>query len=122
MLLVANSYITGTKRKGLEQFVFETAKEEATTYKRDGPLIISVAVHQDTDMLEHMNSPRVGPIYYQWSKGYFDDHRYVAMLLISSNYQRYLLVGEGDVALGAKYLAVESQHWEDVLPGLGVSI
>ena len=37
------------------------------------------------------------------------------MLLISSNYDKYIETGDGHFALAKKYLIVESQHWDNVL-------
>jgi len=37
------------------------------------------------------------------------------MLLISSNYDRYIETDDSHFALAKKYLVVESQYWDNVL-------
>ena len=90
---IATCYVFGQKRRGLEEFVFKTANEAAQAHRGDRPLIISLAVYQDTDMGAYLNGPRVGEIYREWLDRFFEAHRGTAMLMISSNYTRYLRVG-----------------------------
>lgn len=117
--LTMGCHINGKRGPGLERYVFNMAEGAAKSYRGNNPLIISVNLYQETDMTEYMNSPRVGPIYIQWTHQFFSRHRNVALLIISSNYDRYFQVDEDKVALATKYLVVESQHWDGVLSNLG---
>jgi len=119
---VAISHITGKRGHGLEAYVFGAAEKAAKEYVGDNPLVVSVNVYQETDMTEYMNGTRVGPSYYDWTQRFFAKYPHVALLLISSNYDKYLEMEPDKFGLATKYLAVESPNWEDVLPQLGVNV
>lgn len=113
--LVSGCHILGHRKLSLEDYVFRTAESAAKTHDGKNPLIISVNLYQEVDMSAYMNGPNIAKKYYSWCKDFFSANRNVAMLLISSNYDRYMEIDNTHIALGKKYLAVESQHWDNVL-------
>ncbi len=117
---VAGCHITGRRRGGLERQVFSAASHAANEYRGQRPLIVSVNLYQETDMFEYLNGPRVAPLWLSWQDSFFRDYPKVAMLLVSSNCDRYSQVGPVSFALATKYLVVESPRWEGVLPAMGL--
>ncbi|MCK4266824.1 MAG: hypothetical protein KAX31_06050 [Thermoplasmata archaeon] len=119
---VVGCHITGNRRHGIEHYVYSAAERAAKAHSGANPLIVSVNLYQEVDMSEYMNGPSVRAGYEAWSQKFFSRHPGVAMLILSANYDRYLPVGGANIALGTKYLLVESQHWDDVLPHLGIGM
>lgn len=117
---IAGCHITGSRRHGLEHYVFSTAERAAKAHSGKNPLIVSVNLYQKVDMSNYMNGPSVYPLYEAWIEKFFSKYLGVALLILSANYDRYLLVDGIGAALGTKYFIVESQHWENVLPHLGI--
>jgi hypothetical protein len=113
--LVSGCYISGHRSLNLSDYVFSTAESAARAHDGRNPLIISINLYQEMDMSEYLNGQDVSRKYYTWCKDFFSKNRNVAMLLISSNYDRYIETGDGHFALAKKYLIVESQHWDNVL-------
>lgn len=117
---VVGCHITGSREHGLEHYVFTTAERAARAHSGKNPLIVSINLYQEVDMSKYMNGPKIGPAYQSWSEKFFWRYPHVALLILSANYDQYLLVDGVGAALATKYLIVESQHWENILPRLGI--
>ncbi|MFC1974077.1 hypothetical protein ACFLU2_01835 [Chloroflexota bacterium] len=115
--LVADCRIVGFGHR-IEDHIFSTAEKAAAAHSGDNPLIISVNLYQEVDVSQYLNSSKVAPVYYSWCRRFFSKYRRVAMLLISAGYDRYFQRDEVHFGLGKQYLAVESPHFDNVLPDL----
>lgn len=113
---VVSCHITGDRRHGMEHYVYSAAELAAKSHSGSNPLIVSVNLYQEADMSAYMNGPSVKAGYETWRERFFSRYPRVAMLILSSNYERYLPLGGPRAALGTKYLLVESPHWDGVLP------
>jgi hypothetical protein len=108
-------FIFGHRKLSPADYVFSAAEKAAREHDGKNPLIVSVSVYQEIDMGDYLNGPSMFRKYNQWRKDFFSQNRNVAMLLFSSNYDRYVEPSDDHVALAKKYLAVESDFWENVL-------
>ncbi len=116
--LISDCRIVGSDQGVIEDHIFTTADKAASAHTGTNPLIISVNLYHEVDIFEYLNSPKVAPQYYSWCRRFFSRYPRVALLLLSTGYDRYFQRDEIHFELRKNYLAVESPNFDNVLPNL----
>ena len=112
----ASLSVAGRRGDDVTEFVRKAVTSATKAAGTVDPLIVAVHLYHEIDLTEFSDRPLVQSNLIPWSNRYFADNPQLALVLLSSNFERYglRLVGDDKVGIGHGWVGwvMESPVWD----------
>ncbi len=108
--------VSGGKIPSFESYVYPKIEESAREAPKSAPLIISLHLYPHVPVHEYIRDRRIQNKVVPDLQEFFNRHRHVCLVLISSFAQQLFWLGGNLQTLGTPAWEIESQHWSGERP------